>query len=216
MPHGAMAQIFEAQASNDLPEVPDYNVCPTVDVHAVTGGAGARRLRPMRWGFVPHWYDGPSGGPLLINARAETLAEKPAFRRAARESRCLVVASGFYEWHRRPGETPLPWYVTRQDGAPMAFAGVWREVWHDGANLATVAIVTCAANEDIAPIHHRLPVILGPADWPLWLGEAGHGAARLMRPCAEGALSFRRVGAEVNSSRAKGPGLIAPLDADCQ
>ena len=214
LPHGAMAEVFGATPSNDLPEVPNYNVCPTVQIHTVTSEAGGRRLRPMRWGFVPHWYKGPTDGPLLINARSETIAEKPAFRAAVRSNRCLVVASGFYEWHRRTGETPLPWYVTRADEAPMAFAAIWRDAGRDGTPLPSTAIVTCAANAQMAPIHDRLPVILEPEDWPLWLGEAGHGAAPLMRPAAPGVLTFQRVGTEVNSNRASGPGLIAPLAQD--
>ena len=211
-----MTELFGATPSNDLPDVPNYNVCPTVQIHTVTTEDGQRRLRPMRWGFVPHWYKSLSDGPLLINARSETIADKPAFRDAARASRCLVVASGFYEWHRRESETPQPYYVTRTDAAPMVFAAIWRPFERDGPPQPTVAIVTCATNEDMARIHDRLPVILDPADWALWLGEAGHGAARLMRPLAPGALRLRRVGQEVNSNRASGPGLIAPLEAGGQ
>lgn len=113
LPHDAMAQVLDAQPSNHLPAVPHYNICPTTQVHVVTAG---RRLRPMRWGFIPTWYDTSSGGPLLINARSETIAAKPAFRDAVRTRRCLIVASGFYEWKRVPGQVPQPWYVTRADG----------------------------------------------------------------------------------------------------
>ncbi len=203
--------MFEAVPSNDLPDVPNYNVCPTVQVHTVTSSEGLRRLQPMRWGFIPKWYKKPNGGPLLINARSETIAEKPAFREACRERRCLIVASGFYEWKREEGQTPLPWWVTRSDGAPMVFAGVWQG-WGQGSDaLTTCAIVTTAANEDMASIHHRLPVILDPDHWPLWLGEEGKGAATVMKSAPEGALDFRRVSTEVNSNRAKGAKLIAAL-----
>ena len=211
LPHEAMTQMFEAVPSNDLPDVPNYNVCPTVQVHTVTSSEGLRRLQPMRWGFIPKWYKKPNGGPLLINARSETIAEKPAFREACRERRCLIVASGFYEWKREEGQTPLPWWVTRSDGAPMVFAGVWQG-WGQGSDaLTTCAIVTTAANEDMASIHHRLPVILDPDHWPLWLGEEGKGAATVMKSAPEGALDFRRVSTEVNSNRAKGAKLIAAL-----
>ncbi|RYH03577.1 SOS response-associated peptidase [Salipiger sp. IMCC34102] len=211
LPHQAMTEVFEATASNDLPDVPNYNVCPTVQVHAVTSAEGTRRLRSMRWGFVPHWYDTPTDGPLIINARSETVAKKPAFREAVRARRCLIVASGFYEWKREKGETPQPWYVTRVDGGPMVFAGIWQD-WARGETALTgCAVVTCEANADMAPIHDRLPVILDPADWPLWLGEAGHGAAPLMRPAGKGTLSFRRVSTAVNSNRAQGPDLIAQV-----
>lgn len=209
-----MAQVFEAAPANDLPEVPDYNVCPTVQVHTVSAGAERRQLRPMRWGFLPHWYKGPTDGPLLINARAETIAEKPAFRAACRERRCLIPASGFYEWTRLEDGTRLPWYITRADGAPIAFAGIWQD-WGEGADRqSTCAIVTTAANAAMGRIHHRIPVILDPADWPLWLGEAGKGAARLMTAPGEEVLQFHRVGRAVNSNRARGPELIAPVAAD--
>ncbi|MEY1556398.1 SOS response-associated peptidase [Yoonia sp. R2331] len=211
LPHEAMTQVFDAVASNDLPDVPNYNVCPTVQVHTVTSDGGTRRLRPMRWGFIPHWYKKPGGGPLLINARAETIAEKPAFRAACRDRRCLVVADGFYEWKREEGQTPLPWWVTRADGAPMAMAGIWQDWERDGDALTTCAVVTTDANAAMAPIHHRLPVILDPADWPLWLGEAGKGAATLMKSAPEDALVLQRVSTAVNSNKATGPDLQAPL-----
>ena len=211
LPHDAMAQLFEAVPANDLPEVPNYNVCPTVQVHTVTSAEGERRLRPMRWGFLPHWYKAVNGGPLLINARAETIAEKPAFRAAARDRRCIVVASGFYEWTVTEEKERLPWYIARADGAPMAFAGVWQEWEREGVAHVTCAVVTCGANAAMERVHHRMPVILEPADWPLWLGEAGHGAAALMRPAPDEALVLHRVGKAVNSNRASGPALIEPL-----
>ena len=210
LPHDAMAQLFAATPDNDLPEVPNYNVCPTVQIAVVTAG---RRYRPMRWGFVPSWYDKPTGGPLLINARAETIAEKPAFRAAVRDRRCLITCNGFYEWERADPKHPLPWFVTRTDGQPLVMAGIWQDWTKGEQQLTGCAVVTVAANAAMGRIHDRLPVILDPADWPLWLGEAGHGAAVLMRACAEDALQFVRVGTEVNSNRAAGPGLIVPLPA---
>ena len=209
LPHDAMAQLFAATPANDLPDVPNYNVCPTVQIAVVTQEAG-RRYRPMRWGFVPTWYDKPTGGPLLINARAETIAEKPAFRAAVRDRRCLIACTGFYEWERFDPKKPRPWFVTRADGQPLVMAGIWQD-WQKGdQSLTGCAVVTCAANAAMGLIHDRLPVILEPADWPLWLGEAGHGAAVLMKPCAEDALQFVRVGTAVNSNRATGPALIQP------
>ena len=163
----------------------------------------------MRWGFVPSWYQSLSGGPLLFNARAETLAEKPAFHEACRQRRCLLIASGFYEWERR-AETRLPWYVFRRDGAPMALAGIW-QYWGGATPVATCAIVTTAANATLAPVHDRMPLILDPQGWPLWLGEAGHGAARLMRPAAEDVVQRYRVSPKINSNRAEGPDLIEEL-----
>lgn len=211
LPDDAMASLFEATASNDLPEVPNYNVCPTNQIHTVTSEDGLRRLRPMRWGYLPHWYKTTNGGPLLINARAETIADKPAFKSAARDRRCLVPAAGFYEWNKDEADNRLPWYIFRADGAPLAFAGVWQNWERDGQAHVTCAIVTTDANEAVSAIHHRMPVILEHDDWALWLGEKGKGAATLMRAAPEDALDFYRVDPAVNSNRASGPELIEPL-----
>lgn len=211
LPHDAMAQLFLAQPANDLPEVPNFNVCPTQTIAVCTSEEERRLYRPMRWGLVPTWYKTPNDGPLLINARSETVAEKPAFRSAVRERRCLVPASGFYEWDRTDPKKPLPWYVTRTDGSPMVFAAIWQDWGHGEERRSTCAILTCAANAQMAKVHDRLPVILEPEDWALWLGEEGKGAARLMAPIEDGALSMVRVGTEINSSRAKGDSLIRPV-----
>ena len=212
LPHQAMAQVMQAVPSNDLPPTPNYNICPTVQIGVVTSDAGTRRLRPMRWGFIPHWYKKPNGGPLLINARAETIAEKPAVRAACRERRCLVPVTGFYVWDRSQGDTPLPWFVQRADGEPLVMAGIWQDWGQGDDTLITCAIVTTEANAAMGRIHHRIPVILTPEDWPLWLGEAGKGAAQLMKSAPEDALLFHRVSTAVNSNRATGPELIDLID----
>lgn len=212
-PSDALAGIFEAVPSNDLPDVPNFNICPTNRVHAVTLGDGRRRLRALRWGFIPHWAKAESDGPLLINARAETIAEKPAFRAAARERRCLVPASGFYEWTKDAEGRRLPWYIRPGAGEVIAFAGVWQD-WERGETaISTCAIVTCGANGPMSEIHHRMPVIVEPRDWPLWLGEAGKGAAALMKPAPDDFLDAFRVDPAVNSNRASGPELIEPMPA---
>ena len=207
-PNEALAALFGAVASNDLPEVPQFNLCPTGAVPVVTSDAGLRRLRPMRWGLLPGWYKSPTDGPLIINARSDTVAEKPAFREAIRQRRCLVVASGFYEWSAGPDGARLPWYITRADGAPLALGGLY-STWGDGL---TCAVVTMGAGPNLEPIHDREPLILEAEDWPLWLGEAGHGAAVLMKPTLPGVLRSHRVGKAVNSNRARGPELIEPFD----
>lgn len=215
LPSDAMAKLFTAQPGNDLPDVPNYNVCPTNAVHTIFNEDGnTRRLAAMRWGFLPKWYKKPNDGPLLINARAETIAEKPAFRAAARARRCLVPATGFYEWTKTPDGARDPWYIFRADQAPLVMAGIWQD-WTgpDGENLRTCALVTTAANQTMARIHHRMPVVLEPDDWELWLGEAGHGAARLMNAAGEGTLSMYRVDRAVNSNRASGPELTQEFDA---
>ncbi len=206
-PNQALAQMFQAELGNDLPDPPRYNVCPTNTVAAVTSAAGLRRLRSMRWGFLPGWYSSPTDGPLIINARSDTIATKPAFREAIRTRRCVLPGSGFYEWSAGPNSTRLPWYITRRDGAPMALAALWQR-WGD---MDTLAMVTTEAGPDMAAIHNREPVILAPEDVPLWLGEAGHGAAVLMR-ATTGILRSYRVDIAVNSNRASGPMLIEPIE----
>ena len=212
LPHDALAQLFDAVPDNDLPEGPRFNICPTDPVAVVVPGA-ARRLRSMRWGFVPHWYRTVADGPLIINARADTIATKPAFRVAVRERRCIVPASGFYEWSAGTDGARLPWYITRSDGEPMAFAAIWQHWGGDGEGMDTCAMVTTGGGPNMANIHDREPVILSPADWPLWLGEAGHGAATLMRATGAGSLQSWRVDQAVNSNRAEGERLILPLAA---
>ena len=211
LPDDAMAALFDAVPGNDLPRIPNYNVCPTNQVHTVTSDDGHRRLRPMRWGFIPHWYKTPSDGPLLINARAETIAEKPAFRAACRERRCLIPASGFYEWTKDEEGKRLPWYIHPAEGEMLAFAGVW-QAWDKGEEpLTTCAIVTTDANKAMSKIHHRMPVVLARNDWAKWLGEEGKGAATLMHAPPEDALAFYRVDPKVNSNRASGPELIEAI-----
>lgn len=212
-PNDAMAQLFEAAPSNDLPQPPNYNICPTNAVGVVTARDGARALRPMRWGFIPHWYKKPNGGPLLINARAETIAEKPAFRAAARDRRCLIPATGFYEWTKGEDDTRLPWYFSRADGKPLVFAGIW-QVWDKGdAPLTCCAIVTTGASDWMSATHHREPVVVEPADWATWLGETDDKAAPLMRAASDATYQRWRVDRAVNSNRAQGEALIEPLAA---
>lgn len=215
VPMDAMAQAFDASPANQLPDAPNYNVCPTTMVAVVTGGQDReRRLEAMRWGLIPMWYKKPNDGPLLINARAETVLEKPAFRNAVHDRRLLVVASGFFEWTKDAQGNRDPWYITRRDGAPLAIAGLWQE-WEnpqDGERWRTVAALTIAANAPMQTIHHRMPVIIEPADRGLWLGEEGKGAAKLMRAAPDETLQWHRVARNVNSNRASGPELIEPFD----
>ncbi len=165
-----------------LTEVPDlpprYNVAPTQPVPVIREAAdGSRRLSLMRWGLVPAWAKEPGEG--LINARCETVNEKPSFRQAFRQRRCIIPASGFYEWSKVDGRK-VPYYVRMADGAPMPFAGLW-EAWRspEGQVLETCAILTTAANATVAPIHDRMPVILHPDEFGLWLDRQVHDAERL-------------------------------------
>lgn len=213
LPPDAMAQLFAATLANDLPKLPDYNICPTNRIFTVVSGAQGRRVGAMRWGFLPHWYASPTDGPLLINARAETIADKPAFARAVRQRRCLIPADGFYEWTKDEQGNRLPWYIARSDAAPMVFAGIWQTWGPEEARMPTCAIVTVGAGPDIAAIHHRQPVILPSDQWALWLGESGTGASNCLQATPGGSLNAWRVDARVNSNRASGADLTRPLDS---
>jgi len=174
-----------------------------------SGGSFAAIARLGRRGLSPD----RAMETLIRRSRAESIAEKPAFRAAARERRCIIPATGFFEWTKDEDGNRLPWYIHPTGKGPLAFAGIWQD-WTKGETpLATCAIVTCAANGTMASLHHRMPVILAPKDWALWLGEAGKGAAALMRAAPEDALAWHRVDRAVNSNRASGPDLIAPLAA---
>lgn len=207
----AMARFAGAAPANDLPDGPRFYVCPTQAVGVVTSTEGSRLYRPMRWGFLPRWYKSPTDGPLLINARAETIAEKPAFREACRQRRCLVMATGFYEWTKDAEGKRLPWYVRPADGDPLVLAGIWQD-WSAGEDShTTFAVVTCPAGEGLSHIHHREPVSLAPEQFAMWLGEEGKGAARLMTAAPAGRFESFRVDPKVNSNRAEGPELIEPI-----
>ncbi len=211
-PTDEMARIFDARPDNDLPELPNYNLCPTDPVSVVLPAEdGPRRLVRMRWGFLPHWYETPNGGPLLINARAETIAEKPAFRAAVRDRRCLIPASGFYEWTQGEAGEKLPWFIHPQPDRMMAFAGIWQDWSRGEASLRTCAVVTTAAVDAMGTLHRRMPVEIAPEDWDLWLGERGRGAAPLMAQAGSADWIFHRVDPRVNSNRASGAGLIDPV-----
>lgn len=209
LPSDAMAQLFAASPANNLPNVPNFNICPTTGIHVVMSEEDSRKLVKMRWGFIPHWYKKPNGGPLLINARAETIAEKPAFRSACRERRCLIPISGFYEWTRLEDGTRLPWYIHSEE--PLALASIWQDWENQDESHRTCAVVTTGANAPMSEIHHRMPVIVPKDQWGLWLGEEGKGAARLMHAAPDDLLSFHRVDPKVNSNRAEGPELIEPI-----
>ena len=207
---------FAATPSNDLPVLPNFNICPTNQVCSVVTIDGVRRMVAMRWGFLPHWYASEASGPLLINARAETLASKPAFRDACRKRRCLIPASGFFEWTRTADDRRLPWYASAKEGGPVAFGGIWQSWQNAGHVVDSLAIVTVPANNELEAIHHRAPLVIETTDYPLWLGEAGHGAARLMRPARDGYFCVHPVSSEVNSNRATGHKLIQPIERNAR
>ena len=174
---GELAQRFEFNGDR-LTFEPAYNVAPTQQVLTVVGG-DTRRGGFMRWGLIPHWAKNASIGGRMINARAETVAEKPAFRDALRRRRCLVLADGFYEW-QRSGTARRPMRVVMRTGEPFAFAGLW-SVWRDpdGNRVPSCAIITTAANELLRPIHDRMPVVLPKELEEFWLDASVEDAPTL-------------------------------------
>ena len=177
--------VREGEAAIQL--VDNDDIRPTTPIGTIISEQGDRHVVPMRWGFVPHWYERLDSGPLLINARSETIAEKPAFRDACRTRRCLIPMSGFYEWQVLGPKAKRVHWLAPGDGGVGAFAGIW-QAWTgpDGTEQATCAIVTCAAPDTLNHIHARLPVALEQEHYAKWLGEEGHGAARLMQPPPQG------------------------------
>jgi putative SOS response-associated peptidase YedK len=170
-------------------------------------------LRPMRWGLIPAWAKDPAIGDHLINARVETVAEKPAFRAALRRRRCLVFADGFYEWRKTAGGK-VPTYVRLRSGAPFAFAGLWERWAGTGEPLTTCTLITGPPNELMAPIHNRMPVILLPEEYDAWLAPGDVPAERLLpllNPYPAALMEAYAVSTRVNSPRSDGPELIAAL-----
>ena len=199
---------------------PRYNVAPSQDVAVVRAAPDGRSLAMLRWGLIPAWARDPAIGHKLINARSETAAQKPSFRSAFRHRRCLVPADGFYEW-RRSGGTRQPWLFGLRDGAPMMFAGLW-ERWTvpEGAALTgslaecspgdaveTCTILTTAANETVAPVHGRMPVILPPGAWDAWLA----GEEVPLEPYPADAMSAWPVSTHVNRPTNDDPACIEPV-----
>jgi putative SOS response-associated peptidase YedK len=204
----------------DLFETPDrpnfaanYNAAPTQTLPVVRlGKAGEMRLSLVRWGLVPHWSKtGPDGSKPLINARAETAAEKPTFRTALKRRRALVPADGFYEWGKAEDGAKQPWYITRSDGEPFVFAGLW-ERWGEGeAQVDSFAILTVDAGPDIAAFHHRCPVIVERKDFDRWL-DPGADPQGFFEVQERGRLSAHKVSSRVNRVRENDAGLITPMD----
>lgn len=205
-PSEATAALFGASASVEVE--PRYNIAPTQYIAAVRGDdADDRELVMLRWGLVPFWAKEPSIGNRMINARAETVAEKPSFRNAYRKRRCLILADGFYEW-RKDGERKTPYFISLADGSPFAFAGLW-ENWNSkesDESLQTTAIITTAANQFMSALHQRMPVVMLPAQAGRWLG----GDMDLLDEVTDNAPAFRAwpVDRKVNNVRNEGAELI--------
>jgi putative SOS response-associated peptidase YedK len=174
---------------------PRYNIPPTVDIPVIRQ-AETRYISMMRWGLLPSWTKDPKKAPLLNNARAETVTEKPSFRSAFKSRRCIIPASGFFEW-KTEGKSKQPYYFRHPDDRPLAFAGLW-EKWNE---IESCTIITTDANEVMAPVHHRMPVVLGRNDYDWWLGPDSTDLVRLLEPCPASELVCHAVDPIVNNSR---------------
>ena len=196
---------------------PRFNIAPTQMAPVVRAdGEGGRKIDMLRWGLIPSWSKDMAGASRLINARGETVAQKPSFRNAYQERRCLIPVDGFYEW-RKEGYIKQPFRIGFQGGKPFVFAGLW-ETWTapDGADNAgetieTYTIVTTDANTKIAPIHHRMPVIVDPADFDRWLTGTPAEAANVIRAFPADDMAFYRVSTRVNNVRNDDAECIVPL-----
>lgn len=219
-PASKLVEIFQLQNIPSL--TPHYNIAPTQLVMCIRAAADTQReAMAMRWGLVPFWAKDLAIGNRMINARSETVAEKPAFRAAFRKRRCLIPADGFYEWEKVAAGKKQPWLIHMDDRQPFAFAGLW-ESWHprDARNgpyedsVLSCSILTTAANADMSPIHDRMPVIVLPENYGAWISDAASPGQlqELMQPLEEGRLQRYRLSTIVNRPVNDSPECIVPLD----
>ncbi|MFQ5608698.1 MAG: SOS response-associated peptidase [Woeseiaceae bacterium] len=207
-PSEATAALFGAVGV--LPVEPRYNIAPTQFVAAIRDSEDkTRELVMLRWGLIPFWAKDASIGNRMINARAETVAGKPAYRAAYRHRRCVVPADGFYEWHR-DGNVRIPYFISQASGQPFALAGLW-ENWNDketGDSIQSTTLITTDANDFMRPLHHRMPMILGPNGVDRWLG----GANDMLESAADDSPLLRAwpVDRRVNNARNEGDDLVEP------
>jgi putative SOS response-associated peptidase YedK len=208
----AIRALFRYAAQPNFPV--RYNIAPSQPIATVRLAGGTRQFALVRWGLLPSWVKDARSFALLINARGESVIDKPAFRNAMRRRRCLIPADGFYEWKRTNGKQP--YYIRPAAGGPMAFAGLW-ETWigPNGEEVETAAIVTTTANRTLAAIHDRMPVVVPPEAFDLWLDCAkvdAETAAALITPARDGILDVRPVSNAVNRTANDFPALIEPIE----
>lgn len=214
LPHEAMVRLFDLD--EDAPELaPRYNIAPSNFVPSIRQDkTGRRRLSLLHWGLVPSWAKDKKIGYRMINARSETVQEKPSFRNAFRRRRCLVPTSGFYEW-KKSGDTKTPYYISMKDADGFAFAGLW-ERWQENDDtdpLDSVTICTTDANDFMLPLHQRMPVILRPGDYDAWLDRQNSGdevTYSLLKPWPRHNLQAWPVSTVVNNPRNEGADLVQP------
>jgi putative SOS response-associated peptidase YedK len=217
-----IAKYFDASPP-DVELDRSFNVAPTNDIYGIVDAPGGRRLAVFHWGLVPAWAKEMKLGQKMINARAETLLSKGAFKAALTRRRCLIPADGFYEWQKIPGQkTKQPMFIRRLDGEPLAFAGLW-ETWRDPAGppdaplLHSATIITTAANQTMQPVHDRMPVILPAAAWEQWLSTDNRdleSLTGLLVPAPNDLLTLRPVSTQVNNVRNNGEELVAPVEPE--
>jgi len=210
-PRQSLAALFKLL--NGIEVLPRYNIAPTQPIVVIRQVEGRRQAHFARWGLVPGWVKDPRDFPLLVNARAESMADKPAFRDPLKHGRCIVPASGYYEWHAGPGGRKQPYYITRADGQPLALAGLHASwMGPDGEEIDSAATITVPANAQLSPIHDRMPAILTTeAAQDAWLdvrNVRAREAAQLALPLEDGLLRFHPVSTRVNAARDDDPGLI--------
>lgn len=221
-----LADYFGAETPPDnLDRAVSYNVAPTQGIFVVVESDGVRRIDVFHWGLVPFWSKDPKIGSRMINARAETIAEKASFKRPFARRRCIIPADGFYEW-KAPSDgskRKQPMYISRVDESPFAFAGLW-EAWDDPNSvdadgrpmqLLSCTIITCESNEKLSEIHSRMPVMLPPSVWDQWLNTDNNDTGslkKLLVPAPSQLIDLRPVSTEVNNVRNNHPDLIAAVE----
>ena len=209
----AIEEEFKAPVPPDVLLKPRYNIAPTQIIPAVLESAGERIVSELRWGLIPAWAKDAAIGSRLINARSETLSEKPSFKNAFRRRRCLIPASGFYEWQRVEKGAKQPFYFRLKDKDVFGFAGLWEE-WLDketGEAVETCTIITTEANKVLEPVHDRMPVILQPKDYEQWLDEKESNTdalRQLLAPFPAAEMTSHAVSRAVNSPTSDSPELI--------
>ena len=209
-----LASAFEVEEPPEEVIPPSWNVAPTDPVYAVLQRSEGRLLKVLRWGLVPSWAKDAKGAARLINARQETVASKPAFRKAYARRRCLLPADGYYEW-QVDGTRKQPWFLSARDGAPLSMAGLY-EIWspgEDAERLWTCTVITTAAADELGHIHDRTPLLVPRADWDRWLDpEVEDPGEHLLVPAVGGALDAWPVGTAVGNVRNDGPELVRPVE----
>ena len=195
---------------------PRYNIAPMTDILVIHEESDIRVSSAMRWGFIPHWAKETDKLPVLNNARSETIATKPMFRSAFRKQRCIIPASGFYEWKLlQDGKHKQPYYISPIEGHPLSFAGIWDTVTQDNVVMQTCAIITTARNDLMRPVHDRMPVILSPETFDVWLKPSELPediAENILKPSASQQIQLWPVSTAVNKSANQGPNLIQPVE----